>query len=127
MFNSGVNNTEDCFRFISLTPKLGELESRLDWYAYEPLLIAEAAFAVANVLTFVRLLDATVLVAHIGILQVSMMRMFRAVLKFLCLFFFIWVSFSLGLTQLYRPYDDVRAKHCRETHGLDCEETHFTT
>ncbi|XP_072046558.1 short transient receptor potential channel 4-like [Amphiura filiformis] len=124
---SEANETE-CVRFISLTPKIGELESRLDWYAYEPLLIAEAAFAVANVLTFVRLLDATVLVAPLGILQVSFMQMFRAVIKFLCLYTFIWVSFALGLTQLYRPYEHVKQKHCKEqTDELECEETHFTT
>ena len=118
----------ECIRAISLTPHLGELESRLDWDPFEPLLIAEAAFALANVLTFVRLLDATVLIAHLGILQVSLMRMFRSVIKFLCLYSFIWVSFSLGLTQLYRPYEHVKIKHClEETDGAECSDlTHFT-
>ncbi|XP_072031974.1 short transient receptor potential channel 4-like [Amphiura filiformis] len=108
-------------------------ESRFDWHSHEPILIAEAAFAVANVFTFVRLLDITVLIAGLGALQVSFKKMFRPIFKFLALFSFVWLSFSLGTTQLYRSFEDAMLELCEHNHRIDethdCpdNEPHFTT
>ena len=108
-------------------------ESRLDWKSLDPILISEAAFAVANVCTFYRLLDITVLIAGLGALQVSFKKMFAPIVKFLALFSFIWLSFSLGTTQLYRSFEHALVEVCKHKHPAenphDCQdvEPHFTT
>ncbi len=94
-------------------------ESRLDWQTGEPILVAEAALAVANVFYFFRLLDTTVLIAGLGALQVSFRKMFYPIVKFLALFACIWLSFSLGTAQLYRSFEDAMVELCKHNHQAD--------
>ena len=88
-------------------------QTRYDWDSFDPLLVAEAAFALANVLTFGRLLQTVVMVSgRLGILEISLTGMVGDIFKFLILFSMTWISFTLGMTQLYRPFHELALQEC---------------
>ena len=90
-------------------------QTRYDWDSFDPLLVAEAAFALGNVLTFGRLLQTLVIVSgRLGVLQISLTGMVEDIIKFLILFFMTWISFTLGMTQLYRPFEELDLQECRQ-------------
>ena len=101
-------------------------ETRHNWLTYDTLLIAEAAFALANVLTFVRLLHTVVLISgRLGVLSISLIGMVGDICKFLILFFVTWLSFSLGITQLYRPFVVAEYNKCIPSAWSGCSEPAF--
>ncbi|XP_038045260.1 short transient receptor potential channel 5-like isoform X2 [Patiria miniata] len=82
------------------------------WSPYDPLFVAEAAFAIGNVLTLLSLLNAMVAMSFVGPLQISMGSMARDIGKFLLLFSVVLLAFSLGMTQIFRTYEMVRQQTC---------------
>uniref|UniRef100_A0A9J2PQ92 Transient receptor ion channel domain-containing protein n=1 Tax=Ascaris lumbricoides TaxID=6252 RepID=A0A9J2PQ92_ASCLU len=78
---------------------------RTQWNAYEPMLIAEALFAVANVFSFARIIYLFQTNPYLGPLQISLGCMLVDVAKFCFIFVLIISSFSIGLAQLYWYYD----------------------
>ncbi|XP_071803242.1 transient receptor potential-gamma protein-like [Asterias amurensis] len=105
-------------------------DTRFEWNQHEPLLIAEAAFSVANVLTFLHLLHCLLVVESLGPLLVSMRGMMADVCKFLVIFIFVLVSFAIGLTQLYRTFEALdkvlcEASNKEASNKEDCPETPF--
>ena len=100
-------------------------KSRHDWASNDPLLIAEGAFALANVLTLGRLLQTVVMVSgRLGVLAISISGMVGDIIKFLILFAMSWVSFTLGMTQLYRPFEELKLQRCQE-YGSLCTNPAF--
>ncbi|XP_030853348.1 short transient receptor potential channel 5 [Strongylocentrotus purpuratus] len=77
---------------------------RANWGAYDPVLIAEALFAIAKVLSFLRPICITVVNRHVGPMQISLGGMIIDICKFLLIFCFVWFAFSLGMNQLYWYY-----------------------
>uniref|UniRef100_A0A915CG22 Ion transport domain-containing protein n=1 Tax=Parascaris univalens TaxID=6257 RepID=A0A915CG22_PARUN len=92
---------------------------RTQWNAYEPMLIAEALFAVANVFSFARIIYLFQTNPYLGPLQISLGCMLVDVAKFCFIFILIISSFSIGLAQLYWYYDPytpvcLTAFNCRQ-------------
>ncbi|XP_070555984.1 short transient receptor potential channel 5-like [Ptychodera flava] len=69
-----------------------------------PLLIADGLFAIAKVLSFLRLIRMTVVHLQIGPMQISLGRMMIDISKFFGIFCLVWFAFSVGLNQLYFSY-----------------------
>ncbi|WKX99872.1 hypothetical protein Q1695_014614 [Nippostrongylus brasiliensis] len=78
---------------------------RTYWDAYEPMLVAEALFAVGNVFSFARIIYLFQTNPYLGPLQISLGCMLVDVAKFCFIFVLIISSFSIGLAQLYWYYD----------------------
>ncbi|CAD5216358.1 unnamed protein product [Bursaphelenchus okinawaensis] len=79
---------------------------RTYWDAYEPMLVAEALFAVGNVLSFARIIYLFQISPYLGPLQISLGCMLVDVAKFCFIFVLIITSFAIGLAQLYWYYED---------------------
>uniref|UniRef100_A0A1I7RZV0 ANK_REP_REGION domain-containing protein n=1 Tax=Bursaphelenchus xylophilus TaxID=6326 RepID=A0A1I7RZV0_BURXY len=79
---------------------------RTYWNAYEPMLVAEALFAVGNVLSFARIIYLFQISPYLGPLQISLGCMLVDVAKFCFIFVLIISSFAIGLAQLYWYYED---------------------
>ena len=92
---------------------------------YDPLLISEAAFSVATVLSFLSLLRDIVVLAFVGPLRVSLGGMISDILRFVFLFAFVWVSFGIGMTHLYQTYDVMSGIRCDKDPSQDCEANMF--
>ncbi|XP_038045003.1 short transient receptor potential channel 5-like isoform X2 [Patiria miniata] len=89
-----------------------ENESRYDWHVFDPLLVAESAFALANVLTYLHLVHSLVILESLGPLLISYKSMVADVTKVAVIFIFLVISFSLGLTQLYRTFERLDLQTC---------------
>ncbi|XP_033119925.1 short transient receptor potential channel 4-like isoform X2 [Anneissia japonica] len=88
------------------------------WSAWDPTLISEAMFAVANILSMLRLVYFFTANSHLGPLQISLGRMVEDILKFMCLIVLALFSFSAGLNQLYLYYKTDGVEGC---FGIMCE------
>ena len=89
----------------------------LDWETYSTLFVAEAAFAIANVLTFLAVLHDCIILSFVGPLLVSFVRMIADIAKFALIFVFVWRSFGIGFTQLYQTFTELEEASCQ---GPDC-------
>ncbi|EGT52084.1 CBN-TRP-1 protein [Caenorhabditis brenneri] len=78
---------------------------RTYWTSEEPMLVAEALFAVGNVFSFARIIYLFQTNPYLGPLQISLGCMLVDVAKFCFIFVLIISSFSIGLAQLYWYYD----------------------
>ncbi|ULU00598.1 hypothetical protein L5515_004070 [Caenorhabditis briggsae] len=78
---------------------------RTHWQSEEPMLVAEALFAVGNVFSFARIIYLFQTNPYLGPLQISLGCMLVDVAKFCFIFVLIISSFSIGLAQLYWYYD----------------------
>ncbi|XP_054757317.2 short transient receptor potential channel 7-like [Lytechinus pictus] len=96
----GGNNTikENHLRWL--------LADRNDWSQYDPTLIAEALYAVANVLSFSRLLYILPVNEFLGPLNISLQKMVGQILRFFSVFIVVFLAFFCALTNLYRNYPD---------------------
>ena len=95
-----------------------ECESRFHWHPFDPLLVSEGCFALATVLTFLGALKDTVILSFVGPLRISLGGMILDIVRFFVLFFFLWISFSIGMTQLYETFMVLKTLECEE--GEDC-------
>ncbi|XP_064637490.1 transient-receptor-potential-like protein isoform X2 [Lineus longissimus] len=75
--------------------------NRKDWPEYDPTLISEGLFAIANVFSFARIIFLFQANPHLGPLQISLGCMLIDIAKFLFIFFLVVISFACGLNQLY--------------------------
>nr|XP_006814990.1 PREDICTED: transient receptor potential protein-like [Saccoglossus kowalevskii] len=75
-----------------------------EWNQWDPTLVSSVTFAVANVLSVLRLLRVIVMNDLVGPLQISLSKMNYDIFKFLFIFFFVWVAFGLGISQIYWLY-----------------------
>ena len=81
------------------------------------LFISEATFAIASVLTFLALLHDAIILKFVGPLVVSFVGMISDIGRFVLIFVFVWISFGIGLTQLYRSFEEFEEATCQ---GPDC-------
>ncbi|XP_077991558.1 short transient receptor potential channel 5-like [Glandiceps talaboti] len=72
--------------------------------ATHPIIIAECVFALAKVLSFLRLARMSVVHLQIGPMQISFSRMGGDILKFFIIFFLLVFAFAVGMHQLYFLY-----------------------
>ncbi|XP_070548230.1 short transient receptor potential channel 4-like isoform X2 [Ptychodera flava] len=77
---------------------------RGEWNQWDPTLLADAIFAVACVLSVLRLLRIIVISELVGPLQISLSKMNYDIMKFIFIFTFVWIAFGLGLSQVYWAY-----------------------
>ena len=80
-----------------------ELERR-NWPLYDPTMVSEGLFAIANVLSFARIIFLCQADQYLGPLQISLGCMLIDIAKFLFIFFLVITSFACGLNQLYWYY-----------------------
>ncbi|XP_077991360.1 short transient receptor potential channel 4-like [Glandiceps talaboti] len=78
----------------------------------DPILVAEALFALAKVFSFLRLTRITVVMMSVGPMQISLGRMMIDIVRFLMIFSFVWFAFSIGLNQLYVYHSYESSFHC---------------
>ncbi|XP_070555678.1 short transient receptor potential channel 4-like [Ptychodera flava] len=80
--------------------------------ATDPILVAEALFALAKVFSFLRVTRITVIDMQVGPMQISLGRMMFDIVRFLTIFSFVWFAFSIGLNQLYVYHSYERTLNC---------------
>lgn len=68
--------------------------------------------AVANILSFLRLLHATVAFQFVGPLQISFGAILKDMCRFACLLVFVLIAFGMGFTQLYATYNTQNDVEC---------------
>ncbi|XP_071506041.1 short transient receptor potential channel 7-like [Diadema antillarum] len=79
---------------------------RKDWHDYDPQLIAESLFAMANILSFSRITYILPVNQFLGPLQISLMRMIGQIMRFGAVFIVVFLAFFCALTNLYWNYPD---------------------
>ncbi|XP_077863793.1 short transient receptor potential channel 7-like [Saccoglossus kowalevskii] len=99
-----------------------EPSARKRWDAFDPVLISEGLFAMAKVLTFLRVIRITVVSMHVGPMQISLGRMMMDIVKFLMIFSLVWFAFSLGLNQLYWYYSFEMKLDCKVRNETQCSQ-----
>ncbi|XP_071958227.1 short transient receptor potential channel 5-like isoform X2 [Antedon mediterranea] len=119
-------------KFVSINKASADTDDvdRSEWPIYDPNLVAEAMFAMANIFSFCRSLRLIVISDQVGPLQISLGGMVDDITRFLFIFTLVWVAFALGLTQLYWPYSPEEIIECieaGETEPEDCREMPFGT
>ncbi|XP_022108366.1 short transient receptor potential channel 5-like [Acanthaster planci] len=90
-----------------------------------PALVADAVFAIATVVTFLRLLILTVSSQLVGPLQISLGGMLFDIAKFIMVFIIVWFAFSLGLNQIYQAYQEIDLTLCLAEGTEDCRPGPF--
>ncbi|XP_067652080.1 short transient receptor potential channel 7-like isoform X1 [Haliotis asinina] len=80
------------------------IADRFYWDSWDPYNVAEASFAVANVISFTRV--SYVLPANelFGPMQISLAKMITDILKFAVIFLVLFIAFMVGLHNLYWYY-----------------------
>ncbi|PAA76641.1 hypothetical protein BOX15_Mlig029366g3 [Macrostomum lignano] len=84
------------------------------WDAYDPTLISECLFAIANIFSMLKLVNIFTINPHLGPLQISLGRMLNDILKFLFVVVLVICSFACGFNQLYWFYAYQRNKYCQD-------------
>ncbi|XP_059389767.1 short transient receptor potential channel 4b [Carassius carassius] len=91
---------------------------RETWEMWHPTLVAEAVFAIANIISSLRLISLFTANSHLGPLQISLGRMLLDILKFLFIYCLVLLAFANGLNQLYFYYETSDGMNCK---GIRCE------
>ncbi|XP_072029115.1 transient receptor potential-gamma protein-like [Amphiura filiformis] len=88
-----------------------------------PLILSEVFFAIATILSFLTIFRELVINFFVGPLRVSLGGMITDIIRFAIIFMFVWISFAMGMRQLYQSYNIVTALHCNNPDG--CEMAPF--
>ncbi|XP_034968366.1 short transient receptor potential channel 5 [Zootoca vivipara] len=95
---------------------------RQEWEMWHPTLIAEALFAISNILSSLRLISLFTANSHLGPLQISLGRMLLDILKFLFIYCLVLLAFANGLNQLYFYYETSASEEPNNCKGIRCEK-----
>ncbi|KAM6381227.1 short transient receptor potential channel 5 isoform 2-T2 [Pluvialis apricaria] len=95
---------------------------REEWEMWHPTLIAEALFAISNILSSLRLISLFTANSHLGPLQISLGRMLLDILKFLFIYCLVLLAFANGLNQLYFYYETSASEEPNNCKGIRCEK-----
>ncbi|KAM6426967.1 short transient receptor potential channel 5 isoform 2-T3 [Liasis olivaceus] len=95
---------------------------REEWEMWHPTLIAEALFAISNILSSLRLISLFTANSHLGPLQISLGRMLLDILKFLFIYCLVLLAFANGLNQLYFYYETSASEEPNHCKGIRCEK-----
>uniref|UniRef100_A0A8C3QAI4 Uncharacterized protein n=1 Tax=Geospiza parvula TaxID=87175 RepID=A0A8C3QAI4_GEOPR len=93
-----------------------------EWEMWHPTLIAEALFAISNILSSLRLISLFTANSHLGPLQISLGRMLLDILKFLFIYCLVLLAFANGLNQLYFYYETSASEEPNNCKGIRCEK-----
>jgi transient-receptor-potential calcium channel protein len=93
------------------------IADRSYWHDWDPMLMCEGLFSVANVLSFSRLFYLLAANEQLGPLQISLRRMIADIMKFMVIFFIVFLAFLVGLNNLYWYYDPTMRKMVQVTIG----------
>ncbi len=88
------------------------LYNREKWDPWDPTLIGEAIFAIANILSSLKIVFIFTINPHLGPLQITLGRMLPDIFRFISVLGLVMVSFSCGLNQLLWYYAHMRKSHC---------------
>ncbi|KAM7540821.1 hypothetical protein Aperf_G00000041346 [Anoplocephala perfoliata] len=86
---------------------------RSKWDAYDPVLISESLFAMANTFATLKLVYVFTVSSQLGPLQISLGRMLNDIMQFFCVYILVLIAFAFGLNQLYWFYAHERVSSCR--------------
>ncbi|XP_077985405.1 short transient receptor potential channel 4-like [Glandiceps talaboti] len=104
--------------------------SRSDWPNWDPTLLSECLYAIANVISVLRILRIIVLFQFVGPMQISLMNIGWDILKFLFIFMWVWLAFSLGITQVYWSYNLQNVLTCYQNlnnTATTCDDSAFAS
>ncbi|XP_071498896.1 short transient receptor potential channel 1-like [Diadema antillarum] len=96
------------------------VDQRVGLSGTHPSILADALFAVATVIAFLRLLSLTVSSQLVGPLQISLGGMLFDIGKFILVFIIVWFAFALGLNQIYQTYESYEYNQCVDSGEADC-------
>ncbi|MEE6497085.1 hypothetical protein FKM82_002589 [Ascaphus truei] len=102
--------------------KYNSSRPRQEWEMWHPTLIAEALFAISNILSSLRLISLFTANSHLGPLQISLGRMLLDILKFLFIYCLVLLAFANGLNQLYFYYETSASEEPNNCKGIRCEK-----
>ncbi|XP_070548220.1 short transient receptor potential channel 4-like [Ptychodera flava] len=101
---------------------------RTNWSEWDPTLLSECLFAVANIVSVLRILRLVVIDRHFGPMQISMTKIAVDIFKFFFLFSWVWIAFSLGMTQVYWSFNTQDVLDCYEaSNSTDCDDQPFAS
>ncbi|KAM7094728.1 short transient receptor potential channel 5 [Ciconia maguari] len=95
---------------------------REEWEMWHPTLIAEALFAISNILSSLTSQSLFTANSHLGPLQISLGRMLLDILKFLFIYCLVLLAFANGLNQLYFYYETSASEETQQLQGIRCEK-----
>ncbi|XP_025087997.1 short transient receptor potential channel 3-like isoform X2 [Pomacea canaliculata] len=84
--------------------------SRFQWEPYDPEIVSDALFAIANVISFARTTWLMPAFEVLGPLQISLGRMIGDITRFMVLFTLVLFAFMVGLHNLYWYYGSQKVK-----------------
>ncbi|XP_075234263.1 transient-receptor-potential-like protein isoform X2 [Lycorma delicatula] len=85
---------------------------REQWDAFDPQLIAEGAFAAANIFSALKLVHLFSINPHLGPLQISLGRMVIDIVKFFFIYSLVLFAFACGLNQLLWYFAELERQKC---------------
>ncbi|KYB27779.1 Transient receptor potential protein-like Protein [Tribolium castaneum] len=97
---------------------------REEWNSFEPMLIAEGAFAAAMIFSFLKLVHIFSVNPHLGPLQISLSRMIIDIVKFFFIYTLVLFAFGCGLNQLLWYYAELEKNKCYHRGGMPDFEAH---
>ncbi|XP_072030429.1 short transient receptor potential channel 3-like [Amphiura filiformis] len=117
-----------CDRFLAkgLTKRDTDEQVSFSMDPNDNVLMGDALFGVATVLSFLALMRDFDIVRFVGPLRVSFGRMISDMVRFVILFLFVWISFALGMTMLYSTYDTIETANCYHRDDYSCNLSAFT-
>lgn len=92
------------------------VQDRSKWSAYDPILVSESLFAIANIFATLKLIYVFTVSPQLGPLQISLGRMLNDILKFFCVYILVLIAFAFGLNQIYWFYAHERVSNCQGVH-----------
>nr|XP_023013242.1 transient receptor potential protein-like [Leptinotarsa decemlineata] len=85
---------------------------REEWDSFEPMLLAEGAFAAGMIFSFLKLVHIFSVNPHLGPLQISLGRMIIDIVKFFFIYSLVLFAFGCGMNQLLWYYAELEKKKC---------------
>ncbi|XP_032796648.2 transient-receptor-potential-like protein [Daphnia magna] len=85
---------------------------REEWDAFDPQLVAEGVFAMANIFSALKLVHLFSINPYLGPLQISLGRMVIDIVKFFFIYTLVLFAFACGLNQLLWYFSDLEKKKC---------------
>ncbi|XP_068231132.1 transient receptor potential protein-like [Palaemon carinicauda] len=82
------------------------------WPPFDPLLLSEAMFCAANILSFLKLIHIFSINHHMGPLQIALGRMVVDIIKFFFIYTLVLFAFGCGLNNLLWYYADMDKSKC---------------
>ena len=125
--NTGIVLDDSISKNISSSPYTDEHHyatvAPLNQSDLTPFVLSDVFFGVASIFSFLNLFRELVGNFFVGPLRVSLGGMIGDIIRFTIIFIFVWISFAMGLRQIYQSYNVVTTIHCLNPEG--CERTPF--